>query len=149
MANSARLRLETIDEGLRFSALAGSGLTTVVDSGPAKSAPSPIEMLLVSLAACHAMDVISILRKMRQHVTAYEVDVSGERRTDHPKAFTRIEIVHHLTGHGLSAESVAHAIELSQTKYCSVTASLDPAISLSSRFEIADAAGSTGTGERP
>src|SRR5262245_63770843 len=108
MPNSAKLTLVTVDgDGLRFDALTGSGHRAVIDSGAGSIAPSPVEMLLVSLAGCQAMDVISILRKKRQQVTAYDVDVAGERRDQHPRSFTRIEIVHRLTGHDLSREAVA------------------------------------------
>src|SRR5262249_14802801 len=129
MSNSAKLTLVTVaGEGLQFEASTPRGLKTVVDSGPQMVAPSPVEMLLVALAGCQAMDVISILRKKQQRVTAYEVDIEGERREQHPRRFIRIGLVHRLTGHDLSAEAIAHAIELSQTKYCSVTASLDPSL---------------------
>ena len=137
MANTAKLTLMTPEgEGLRFSASTGSGQQTVVDSGKGKVAPSPVEMLLVALGSCHAMDVISILRKQRQQVTAYEVDVRGDRRDEHPRSFTRIEIVHRLTGNQLSPEAIQRAIDLSHAKYCSVHASLDPAIAVTNRFEI-------------
>ena len=75
MGTTARLTLETVDEGLRFGVDAGSGRHTVMDSGPGMVAPNPVEMLVASLGACQAMDVISILRKKRQRVTAYTVDV--------------------------------------------------------------------------
>ena len=137
MPNSAKLTLVTVTgEGLRFDATFGSGHATVIDSGVAKTAPSPVEMLLVSLAGCTAMDVISILRKKRQRVTGYDVEVHGERRAEHPRGFTRIEVVHRFRGHDLSPEAIAHAIDLSHTKYCSVQASLDPGIVVINRHEI-------------
>jgi putative redox protein len=137
MANSAKLTLVTVEgEGLRFSASAGSGHPTVVDSGAGMTAPSPVEMLLVALAGCTAMDVISILRKKREQVSAYEVEIRGDRRTEHPKSFTHIEIVHRFTGRDLGPEAIAHAIDLSHSRYCSVQASLNPAIEVTNRFEI-------------
>jgi putative redox protein len=137
MANSATLILETVQgEGLRFGATSGSGHPATTDSGAGMIAPSPIEMLLVSLAGCTSMDVISILRKKRQQVTAYRVLIRGERREEHPKSFTKIELVHHFTGHDLSHEAIAHAIHLSHTRYCSVQASLNPAIEVTHRFEV-------------
>ena len=140
MPTAVTLRLETVEgEGLRFGADSGSGQHTVVDSGPGMVAPNPIEMLLVALGGCEAMDVISILRKKRQRVTGYEVRVSGERRTEHPKGYTRMEILHRVTGHDVSPEAVERAIELSHTKYCSVQATLDPAIPVINRFEIVPA----------
>ncbi len=147
MANTARLTLVTVEgEGLRFDVSTGRGQRMVIDSGPGSIAVSPVDALLVALAGCHAMDVISILRKKRQQVMAYELEVSGVRRDQHPRSFTRIEIVHRLTGRDLSREAVARAIELSHTKYCSVTASLDPAIDITNRFELVPAGATRATG---
>jgi len=137
MANTAMLRLETVEgNSLRFSVRLGSGQMATLDSGPGSVAPNPIEMVLASLGGCEGMDVISILRKKRQRVTGYEIAVNGERSADHPKKYTRIEIVHRVRGHGLSATAIAEAIRLSETRYCSVHASLDPAIAIINRFEI-------------
>src|SRR5947207_1000369 len=137
MANTAMLTLETVeDQGLRFRATTGSGRHTTVDSGPGMVAPSPVEMLLVSLGGCEGMDVISILRKKRQRVTRYQIAVSGERRAEHPRRYTRIEVVHRLRGHDLSESAVADAVRLSAEKYCSVRSSLDPDLELENRWEI-------------
>ena len=136
MPNQVTLTLETVEgEGLRFGVRARDQ-RGVVDSGPGRVAPSPVELLLVSLAGCTAMDVISLLRKKRQRVTAYDVFVTGDRREEHPRRFTRIDVLHRLTGVELSPEAVQHSLELSHTKYCSVSASLDPAIDVIQRFEI-------------
>ena len=108
----------------------------ITDSGPGLTAPNPVELLLIALGGCGAMDVITTLRKKRQKVTAYHVTVNGERRTEHPRAFTRIEVVHHVRGEDLNPIAVEEAIRLSCTKYCSVHASLDPKIELTSRYEI-------------
>lgn len=137
MANTAHLTLETIEgQGLRFHVRAGSGAESKTDSGPGMLAPSPVELLLVALGGCGAMDVISILRKKRQKVFGYEVTVQGERRDEHPRAFTRIEILHRVRGKDLSRIAIEEAIRLSDTKYCSIHASLDPKIELVSRYEI-------------
>ena len=141
MPNTARLTLETVDgEGLRFSAQTGSGHQAVLDSGHGMVAPSPVDMLLVSLAGCMAMDVISIMRKKRQRVSGYEIEIQGERRAEHPRAFTRIELKHRFTGSELSREAAERAIELSDTKYCSVRACLDPAIVVTNRVELVTSA---------
>ncbi|HTM57560.1 MAG TPA: OsmC family protein [Candidatus Udaeobacter sp.] len=123
-------------EGLRMRVTYGDGKNATLDSGAGSVAPDPVETLLAALGGCHAMDIISILRKKRQDVTAYRVDVTGERRTEHPRSFTRIEMVHRLKGHDLSPGAIAEAIRLSETKYCSVRFSLDPAIAVVNRFEI-------------
>ena len=137
MANSATLTLhKAAGEALRFDAVAGSGQATVVDSGPGMIAPSPIEALLIALAGCTAMDVISILRKKRERVTGYSVTISGDRRAEHPKAYTQIALMHRFRGHELNPEAIAHAIDLSHSKYCSVQGCLDPSIPVTNQFEI-------------
>jgi putative redox protein len=82
--------------------------------------------------------VISILRKKRERVTGYHVEVRGERRAEHPRSYTRIEVRHVLRGHGLSERAVAQAIELSDTKYCSVAATLRPAAEIVTSYEIVE-----------
>ncbi len=150
MPNTARLILETVaGEGLRFRASTGSGQQTLVDSGRPMIAPSPTELLLVSLAGCMAMDVIAIMRKKRQQVSGYEIDIQGERRADPPRSFTRIDIVHRLFGTDLSREAAERSIELSMTKYCSVGASLDPAIEVTNRVELASVGAAGGAPPNP
>jgi putative redox protein len=112
------------DDRLRFEATVGSGHTIVLDSGDGDSGSRPAELVGAALAGCTAMDVISILRKKRQPVTAYEVRVSGEQMDDHPHAFTRFDVVHVIDGTDLDIEAVRRAIELSATRYCSVGSTL-------------------------
>jgi putative redox protein len=114
-----------------------SGHAQLIDTkGERHAAPTPMEMLLVSVAACTAADVISILTKKRQAVTAYDVEVTGERREDHPRAFTRFHVNHIVQGHDVSEKAVANAIELSDTKYCSVAATVRPTAEIITSFEI-------------
>jgi putative redox protein len=137
VTNTASLVLETVEgRGLRFRARVGGGQEMVLDSGPGRSALNPVEALLASLGGCEGMDVIEILRKKRQQVTGYEVALIGERRAEHPRSYTRIELVHRLRGRDLSPAAVEEAIRLSQTKYCSVHASLGKEIEIVSRYEI-------------
>lgn len=100
------------------------------------TAASPMELLLISLGGCTGADVISILEKKRQRVTAYEIEVRGQRRDEHPRIYTNIEVIHKVKGHNIDEKAVAHAIELSETKYCSVSAMLSAAATIRSRFEI-------------
>lgn len=100
------------------------------------SAPTPMELLLVALGSCTAVDVVSILRKKRQDVTDYRVEVRGERREEHPRSFQRMEVHHIVTGRSVSEQSVAQAIELSEQKYCSVAATLRPTAAIVSSYEI-------------
>ena len=103
------------------------------------SAPTPMELLLLALGSCTGVDVISILRKKRQDVTEYRIEVRGQRREDHPRSYTRMEVHHIVTGRSISEQSVAQAIELSDQKYCSVAATLRPTAEIVSSFEIIEA----------
>jgi putative redox protein len=125
--------------GEAFVAESPSGHAMVTSFGHEKlTAASPMELLLIALGGCTGADVVSILEKKRQQVTAYEIEVSAERRAEHPRIYTRIEVVHRLSGHGIEPKAVQHAIELSETKYCSVSAMLGASTHLSMRYEITD-----------
>lgn len=100
------------------------------------SAPSPMELLLLALGSCTAVDVASILKKKRQSVTNYRIEVRGTRREEHPRRYEKMEVHHMVTGRNISEHSVAQAIELSETKYCSVAATFRPAVEIVSTFEI-------------
>lgn len=103
------------------------------------SAPGPMEMLLGALGACTSVDVVLILAKKRKKLTLLEVTVSGERAAEPPTVWTKIEIVYRLSG-DLDDKSVRDAIELSQNKYCSVSAMLGTTAKISYRYEILPAA---------
>src|SRR5437868_14175955 len=106
-----------------FIGITPSGHTQVVDTDSERgSAATPMELLLIALGSCTGIDVISILKKKRQRVTDYRIEVSGERRDDYPRSYTRLNVKHIVRGHGLSEAAVARAIELSDQKYCSVAA---------------------------
>lgn len=102
------------------------------------TAPTPMELLLIALGGCTGSDVVGILEKKRQRVTHYEIEVRGVRRDEHPRIYTDIEVVHRFRGHKIDPKAVAHAIELSETKYCSVSAMLAASAHLTMRYEIAD-----------
>lgn len=137
MSITGTLQLQTVEgTGLRFGARFASGFETTFDSGPTAGSPSPPEHLLGALAACEAMDVISILRKKRLEVTAYEVVLSGERAVAPPRRFVSIELLHRVTGHGIPASAVEEAVKLSESKYCSVHFTLDPNLPVRSRWEV-------------
>ena len=131
-----RITLDTSDTGLAVTAHFDRGARLGLSSPSSEAGPSPVQAVLACLGGCAAMDVISILRKQRQRVTAYEVRVNGERRAEHPRYYTHIEIVHRIHGHQIRPEAVAEAIRLSDTKYCSVHAMLEPKAEIVSRFEI-------------
>ena len=108
-------------------------------SGGAGDGFRPIELMLVSLAGCTAMDVISILQKKGQHVTDLQVRAEGDRADEHPRVFTHIRLHYLVTGRGIDPTAVARAIELSGTKYCPVQAMLRPGVSIDSTFEVQEA----------
>jgi len=101
-------------------------------------------MVLSALGACTASDVVSILTKKRQTITSYRVEVSGERRDEFPRSFKLIHIHHVIHGRHISEPAVVQAIELSDTKYCGVAASLRPTAEISSSFEIIEDPDDTG-----
>ncbi|MFC1961355.1 OsmC family protein [Chloroflexota bacterium] len=103
----------------------------------------PLEMLLMGLAGCTAMDVISILQKKKQAVTAFEVAVEGIQIDEHPKVFGEISVVYRVTGHNVDEKAVARAIDLSETKYCPAAATLRDTATINSRYEIIEAAAIT------
>jgi putative redox protein len=115
---SAEIRHEG---GLRFVARTGSGFEIAMDDESGASAPRPTEVLAAAIGGCTGMDVASILAKKQQDVTRYAIRVEGHQRTAHPHAFHRIDIVHEVEGPSVDPEAVRRAIELSATRYCSVS----------------------------
>ncbi len=113
-----------------------SGHAQTLDTKSDKNAPSPVEYLLMAVGGCTASDVISILQKKRQQITAYKVEVTGERRDEHPRLFTKFHIHHIVYGQNVSEQAVTQAIELSDTKYCSVAATVRPTAEVTTSFEI-------------
>jgi putative redox protein len=111
-------------DGLRFAGRSGSGHALTLDNTAGDAGMRPSELVPMALAGCTAMDVISILRKKRQDVRAYEVTARGVQADEHPNAFTRIDVTHIVEGPGVEVAAVRRAIELSATRYCSVGATL-------------------------
>lgn len=127
-------------DGLQFVGKASqSGIALVMDGssehGGTDSGIRPQEALLMSLAGCTGMDVISILKKKRQQVTRFWVNARGTRAEEYPRRFTRIELEYVVRGWGISPEAVERSIELSQTKYCPVTANINAEIVYTYRIE--------------
>ena len=146
-------RVELIDpaQGLAFTATNARGNSILLGSAPSDpdgaaswTGVSPMEVVLLGLGGCTAIDVASTLRKMRQVVTGYRVHVRGERRDDHPRIYTHIIVEHELHGRGLRETPIRRAIELSAGKYCSVSAMLEQAAKVEIAFRIVDA--DTGVG---
>jgi putative redox protein len=120
-----------------FVGVTPSGHAQAIETDSARaSAATPMELLLIALGSCTGVDVISILKKKRQQVTDYRIEVSGDRRDEFPRSYTRPYVKHIVRGHGVSEAAVAQAIELSDTKYCSVAATLRGTAEIISSFEI-------------
>jgi putative redox protein len=113
----------TFRHGLQFEAETGSGRRFVYDDDPDEGI-GPLESILSSLAACTAMDVISIALKKRQGVDRYLIHARAEQREAYPKIFTRVDLVHEVAGSAVDTDAIRRCIELSATKYCPVSAML-------------------------
>lgn len=125
---------------MRFEAHTHPDQTIALDAAPEhggqEAGSRPLDMLLVGLAGCTAMDVVSILRKKRQPVTDLIVRVSGHRADDHPRVYTDIEVTYVVEGSGVDPSAVERAIELSETKYCPAWAMLRAKARITSRYEV-------------
>src|ERR1700730_16239634 len=131
-----RLQLVTVHgTGRQFIAESGSGHTLVVDDAAGATGPKPIELALLALGGCTACDVINILRKKRQEVTRYEVELRAEQNREPPNYFTRVDIRHRLYG-TIDPKAVEAAIHLSESKYCSVGAMISKTAQIETTFEI-------------
>jgi len=109
-------------DGMTFTGKADTGFEVPLGAHPAVGGANdgfrPMELMVVSLAGCTAMDVISILKKKRQVVTGYEVKVHTEQADQHPKVITSAAIEYHISGHDVNERAVLRAIELSAVRYC-------------------------------
>jgi len=120
----------------KFMATSPSGHSIPFDSDrDSNKAPGPMEMLLLALGACTATDIVIILKKKRQKLELLEVICSGERAAQPPQVWTKLEVLYRLRGN-LDEAAVKHAIQLSEEKYCSVSAMLRKTATLAWRYEI-------------
>lgn len=130
----------TWNSGLNFTGTAASGfnvpMDTSVEHGGSGQGTSPMELVLVALGGCTAMDVISILQKKRQDVTAFEIVLHGDRATEHPKVYTEIVMEYIVTGHGVELEALERAVELSEGKYCSVNGMLKQSVKVITKCTV-------------
>lgn len=120
-----------------FIGTSPSGNSVTIDTKSDRhSAPTPLELLLIAVGSCTAVDVVSILAKKRQDVTDYKIEVTAERRENYPRAVTKINVHHIVYGRNVSAQAVSDAIRLSDEKYCSVAATVRPTATIITSFEI-------------
>ena len=132
----------TWEGGLKFSASDGYGHTLIADApaadGEAFEGFKPGELLLTSLAACSGIDLVGILRKQRQEVTGVEIQVTGAQNADPPWTWEEVGLHYVVRGKGLKRATVERAIHLSETKYCSVGATIGAVTRISSTVEIVE-----------
>ena len=136
-----KLRSATLvhEGGNRFVAATGTSRTIVYGDSVATAELSPMETVTVSLAACSAMDVISIAEKKRQSISRYAIRVEGIQRDEYPQVLTRVDVTHEVEGPGVEEAAIRRAIELSATKYCPVNAMLSAgATEVHHRYRIRD-----------
>lgn len=128
------------DAGMSFIAETGSGHAVVMDGAPEAGGrnlgPRPMEMVLAGTGGCSAFDVVMILKKGRQAITACDVSLQAERAESDPKVFTRIHLHYRVKGRDLRPEAVARAIELSKEKYCSASIMIGKTADITYDFEI-------------
>lgn len=137
----------TLKERMTFIATADSGFEVRLDGargvGGDESGFGPLELMAVSLAGCTAMDVISILRKKQQNVTAFEVRAHAEQALERPKVFTKLVIDYIVSGHGIEEAALRRAIELSAVKYCPALAMVGQTVPYELHYQIFEAEGAT------
>jgi len=122
--------------GQQFVAVSPSGHALAMDSDrQSNTGPGPMELLLMALGACTATDIVIILEKKRQKLQSLEVICSGERAADPPQVWTKLEILFRLRGN-IEEGAAQRAIQLSEEKYCSVSATLKKSAELTWRYEI-------------
>ncbi len=120
----------------QFVAISPSTHSIAIDSDrESNKAPGPMELVLIALGACTATDIVIILEKKRQKIQSLEVICSGERASEPPTVWTKLELLYRLRGN-LDETAVKHAIELSEEKYCSVAAMLRKTAKMTWRMEI-------------
>ncbi|MHB1651983.1 MAG: OsmC family protein [Desulfitobacteriaceae bacterium] len=127
-------------KGMHFQGEGNSKVVTNIDSsviaGGSGMGAGPMEMVLMAIAGCSGMDVISILEKMRVKFSRFEISVQGERAAEHPRVFTDVEVLYKFWGEDLSEDKLSKAVSLSMTKYCSVANMIDKAANLTYRVVL-------------
>ncbi len=113
-------------------------LDTSEEHGGNGSGPRPKPLMMVALAGCTGMDVVSILAKMRIELNSFSIKVEGDLTEEHPKHFTDMHIIYEFTGKNLPYDKLQKAIELSQERYCGVSASYRKAMKISYEIKIID-----------
>lgn len=122
-----------------FIGESGSGHQIIMDGNSQDSkAPSPMEMVLMSVGGCSSVDVVSILHKAKQDVKDVRVELSAERREEAPRYFTKMHLHFVATGHQISEKHLARAVTLSADKYCSVALMLQQTVEITHSYEVVE-----------
>ena len=136
MANGVLQWVPSSREGPLFVATTGTGHSMVLGGAEKGHAITPEDLLALSLGACTATEVVTILRKKHKELTSYEARVEADTKLGPPAVFTSIRVHHRIRGHGIDAASVQHAIDLSQKKYCAIGVMLDRIAPVDHTFEV-------------
>jgi putative redox protein len=134
-----KARLKWTD-GLQFVARADKGPAVILDSSDGASGASPMQLVLMGVAGCTAIDIVVILKKKRVQLSRFEIEIEGIQAQENPKRFTNLTITYILTGKGIKPKAVEQAIELSETKYCSALASVNAEVE--HNYRIVESGGS-------
>jgi putative redox protein len=133
----------TWHDGLSFTGTAGTGFEVSLGAsasvGGAEDGFRPMELLAVGLAGCTAMDVISILQKKRQEVTAFEVKVHTKSAEEHPHVWTYVQLEYLVTGRNVDPKAVERAIQLSSDRYCPAQNMINKAVEIETTYKIVEA----------
>jgi putative redox protein len=125
---------------MQFVGRSGNGHSLVLDTKPefggTNAGPSSTDVVMIGLAGCTGMDVVSILRKKRVQFDEFEVEAKAEVSTELPRHMNRIQLVYRIWGADVPEEALKRSIELSKEKYCSVSNTLDGRAEISYRYEI-------------
>ncbi len=137
MALFCSVKLDWCGDGLRFSGGSTEPVTPKIElDAKSTTGPSPMHALLLACAGCAGADVVSILEKMKVKLTEASIEITGDRREDHPKRYIGLRYKFRLSGEGLDRSKADRAISLSLEKYCSVALSLDKDISIDYEIEL-------------
>lgn len=130
----------TYVSGMQFVGQGESGHAIVMDSGSDVGGHNtglrPSELLLIGIGGCSGMDIISILKKKRQQVTSFEINITGSKADEHPKKYTSINVEYVVKGRDIAEEAVQKAVQLSMDKYCSVKATLEGSAIVTFSYKI-------------
>ncbi|MCP3890033.1 MAG: OsmC family protein [Desulfobulbaceae bacterium] len=129
------------DGGMAFSSQI-NGHAIAIDApeefGGSGSAPNPKPLMLMALAGCTGIDVVSILKKMKVKIETFSIDVESTMTEDHPKVYTAMHIFYSFAGKNLDAKKIQRAIELSMNNYCGVSAMYKRAMDITYEMKITE-----------